>query len=104
MLDAVVVGAGLAGAATAWQLARRGRQVLVVEQFERAHDRGSSHGTERIVRLGYTAPEYVALARAALAGWTELEADAGEPLVHVTGALDHGYPDELRQLEAAYQQ
>ncbi len=102
MLDAVVIGAGLAGAAAAWELSRRGRAVLVLERFEAGHHRGSSHGTERIVRLGYTSPEYVELGLEAMAGWRALEGDSGQALLHLTGAIDHGYDDELDELAAAY--
>ena len=51
------------GAATAWQLARRGADVVVHEQFEPDHARGSSHGRSRIVRLAYPDPEWVRLRR-----------------------------------------
>ena len=50
-MKVAVVGAGIMGAATAWQLARRGADVVVHEQFESDHERGSSHGRSRIVRL-----------------------------------------------------
>jgi sarcosine oxidase len=100
--DVVVVGAGLAGAAAAWELARRDREVVVLERFEQGHGRGSSHGTERIVRLGYTAKEYVELALHAIDGWRELEEDAGETLLHPVGAIDAGYDDELEAVAAAY--
>jgi sarcosine oxidase len=103
VLDAVVIGAGLAGSAAAWELARRGRSVVVLEQFGADHERGSSHGRERIVRLGYTAPEYVQFGLDALAGWSELEAETGVELLHRTGAIDHGFGDELDQIAAAYQ-
>ena len=38
----------------------------------------------------------------AMQGWRELEADAGTTLLHVTGAIDAGYDDELAAVEAAY--
>jgi sarcosine oxidase len=101
MPDVVVVGAGMAGAATTWALARRGRSVLLVDRFGRGHDRGSSHGAERIFRFGYTDPAYVALAQEALAGWHELQDPAGGPLLHATGAVDHGDVAELLAVEAA---
>ncbi|WP_374953595.1 FAD-dependent oxidoreductase [Rathayibacter sp. AY1C5] len=50
--EVVVVGAGLVGAATARALTERGDRVVLVEQFERGHDRGSSHGETRIFRRG----------------------------------------------------
>jgi sarcosine oxidase len=103
MVDAVVIGTGVAGAAAAWELSRRGRSVVVLEQFGRGHDRGSSHGGERIVRLAYTASEYVELGREALSGWEVLEAEAGRTLFHRTGAIDHGDAAELEALVATYE-
>lgn len=70
-----VVGAGIMGAATAWHLARRGADVVVHEQFERGHARGSSHGRSRIFRLAYPDPEWVRLAEESYAGWKELDPD-----------------------------
>ncbi|MET0579977.1 MAG: FAD-dependent oxidoreductase [Ilumatobacteraceae bacterium] len=101
MPEVVVVGAGMAGAAAAWALARRGRSVLVVDRFGRGHDRGSSHGAERIFRFGYTDPAYVDLAQQSLAGWHDLGAAAGRPLLHLTGVVDHGDEAELVAMVAA---
>ena len=61
------------GAATAWQLARRDVEVVVHEQFEPDHARGSSHGRTRIFRLAYPEPEWIRLAEEAYAGWKELD-------------------------------
>ncbi|MFY9586602.1 MAG: FAD-dependent oxidoreductase, partial [Actinomycetota bacterium] len=54
----VVIGAGVMGSSTAWALARRGTDVVVLEQFHAGHDRGSSHGASRIFRLAYEDPLY----------------------------------------------
>jgi hypothetical protein len=40
LIDVVVVGEGVMGAASAWQLARRGRRVLLFDQFAAGHTRG----------------------------------------------------------------
>lgn len=96
--DAVVVGAGVMGAAAAWQLARRGHDVVVLERFEPGHARGSSHGSSRIVRLAYTDPFYVDLAAASYAGWHELESETGTTVVTFTGAVDHGDPATVAAL------
>lgn len=88
--DVVVVGSGIAGAATARAVARSGRTVALVEQFAVGHPRGSSHGATRIFRLGYPDERYVRMAQTALAGWRELEAESGEALLVHTGALDLG--------------
>jgi sarcosine oxidase len=101
MADVVVIGAGMAGAATTWALARRGRSVLLVDRFARGHDRGSSHGAERIFRFGYTDPAYVTLAQQSLDGWRLLQEPTGAPLLHATGVLDHGDDAELTAVEAA---
>src|SRR4051794_14698384 len=89
------------GSATAWHLVRRGRSVALLERFEQGHGRGSSHGGSRIFRLAYDDPHYVHLARAALAGWRELEDDAGEPLLDLTGGVDHGEATAVERVAAA---
>lgn len=88
--DAVVIGAGAMGAATAWALAAQGREPLVLERFRVGHDRGSSHGPTRIFRLSYHHPDYVRMARRALEAWRELEEAAGERLLYTLGGLDLG--------------
>ena len=88
--DVIVIGAGAMGSATAWQLARRGASVLLLEQFEQGHVRGSSHGGSRIFRLAYQHPDYVRLAQEALAAWRDAEAETGTVLLETTGGVDHG--------------
>jgi sarcosine oxidase len=76
------------GAATARALALRGRDVLLVEQFEVGHEHGSSHGRSRIVRLAYPEVEFVELAREGFAGWRELERESGRALLELSGLLE----------------
>ena len=54
--DVVVIGAGGMGSSAAWRLARAGRQVVLLERFERGHAWGSSHGATRIFRVSYRDP------------------------------------------------
>ena len=75
--DVLIVGAGVMGCAAAYQLAKDGARVLLFDQFAVGHDRGSSHGPSRIIRLAYDSLDYVALARASYALWRELEAESG---------------------------
>ncbi|CAI7779639.1 unnamed protein product [Closterium sp. NIES-53] len=49
--DVVVVGAGIMGSCAAYELAKRGRSVLLLEQFDLLHRRGSSHGDLHLTRL-----------------------------------------------------
>ena len=91
--DAIVLGAGGMGGAVLYHLARRGARVLGVEQFSIPHDRGSSHGISRIIRLAYWEhPDYVPLVRRAYDLWRELERTTGESLLTVTGSIDGGRP------------
>lgn len=48
--DVVVVGGGLMGSSTAWQLARRGQRVLLLEKQDAVYTQGSSFGEARISR------------------------------------------------------
>jgi monomeric sarcosine oxidase len=89
-VDVVIIGAGLAGSATAWALARRGRSVVVLEAFQPGHRRGSSHGSARIFRRAYPDPLYVRLTGAAQRLWRQLADESGEELLRVTGGLDFG--------------
>jgi sarcosine oxidase len=83
-----VVGAGVAGAASAWALSRRGLDVVLVERFGPGHARGGSHGATRIFRLSYPDQEYVQLAQAALPLWRRLEQETDERLLRFTGLLE----------------
>jgi sarcosine oxidase len=86
--EVVVVGAGVNGLATAWALAREGRDVLVLEQFALGNDRGSSHGASRIFRLAYPEVRWVRLAQEAYEGWRELEAQTGTRLLELNGLIE----------------
>ncbi len=98
----IVIGAGGTGAATAYQLAKRGASVALFERFQIGHDKGSSHGHSRIFRFAYDVPEYARMAREALRAWRELEVDAEEQLLTPTGGLDLG-PEGTPSLEQTAQ-
>ena len=92
MFDAIVVGLGGMGSATLYHLARRGLHVLGLEQFSIPHVFGSSHGLTRIIRLAYfESPKYVPLLRRSYELWNELQVEADEPLLHITGSIDAGW-------------
>jgi monomeric sarcosine oxidase len=100
-VDAVVVGGGIMGASSAWSIARRGRSVATLEQFEPGHTRGSSHGGSRIYRLAYPEPFWIDLAYAARDRWRELERASGARVLHETGSVDHGDPSGVAPIQAA---
>jgi sarcosine oxidase len=51
--DCIVIGLGGHGSAALAHLSLEGIKVLGIEQFERCHDKGSSHGRSRIIRQAY---------------------------------------------------
>jgi sarcosine oxidase len=83
----VILGAGAMGSAAAYHLARRGEPVLLVEQFQQGHARGSSHGAGRITRHSYADPRYARLMLDAFAAWRRLEADSARCLYIRTGGV-----------------
>ncbi|MEL0289140.1 MAG: FAD-dependent oxidoreductase, partial [Gammaproteobacteria bacterium] len=92
--DAIVIGCGGMGSAALRALALKGKRVLGIEQFEPGHDRGSSHGHSRIIRLAYNEhPDYVPLLRRAFELWSDIEVETGQRLFVKTGGLDIGPMD-----------
>ncbi len=91
--DAIVVGAGAMGSAATYQLARRNRRVLALEQFRVPHRMGSSHGLTRIIRLAFhEGPQYVPLGQSAYRLWRQLEDETGRSLLSITGSVHAGEP------------
>src|SRR5258708_5389659 len=91
--DCIVLGVGGFGSGVLYHLARRGARVLGIEQFDVAHDRGSSHGETRIIRKAYFEhPDYVPLLHRAYELWRELEDETGRQLMHPVGLFIAGAP------------
>lgn len=91
--DAIVLGVGGMGSAACFELTRRGRRVLGLEQYPLVHARGSSHGHTRIIRTAYAeGPAYVPLVRRAFEKWYELEQLSGKHLLTECACLNVGPP------------
>lgn len=91
--DAIVLGVGGMGSAACFELARRGRRVLGLEQYPLVHSRGSSHGHTRIIRTAYAEhPGYVPLVRRAFSRWYELGQLTGRHLLTECPCLNAGPP------------
>ena len=90
--DVAVIGLGAMGCATTYVLAQRGVRVLGVDRFEPPHDRGSSHGESRVIRMAYFEdPAYVPLLQLAFEHWRRLESHTGERVLTITGVIEAGY-------------
>lgn len=74
--DAVIIGAGVVGSATALELARRGLRVLVVDKAGAA-GMGSTSASSAIIRFNYSTWEGVAASWESKFGWQEWEEHLG---------------------------
>jgi len=91
--DCILIGLGAMGSSAAYQLAKKGKKVLGLEQFACAHNRGSSHGETRLIRKAYFEhPDYVPLLQRSYELWNELEKSSGKKLLHQTGLVIFGDP------------
>ncbi|WP_180967355.1 FAD-dependent oxidoreductase [Zhihengliuella halotolerans] len=101
-IDFAVLGAGIAGASTAWRLAQAGHSVALLDRDEPASAAGSSHGSARILRYGYADPLYARLLAEAETGWAELETAHGSRLITRTGCVDAGEAHDTARLAEVF--
>eukprot|EP00026_Physarum_polycephalum_P010352 Phypoly_transcript_10513.p1 GENE.Phypoly_transcript_10513~~Phypoly_transcript_10513.p1 ORF type:complete len:413 (+),score=75.14 Phypoly_transcript_10513:45-1283(+) len=92
--DVIIIGGGIHGTSTAYALAKRGKKVLLLEQFDVNHEYGSSHGDGRIVRYTYPETVYIELAKLGYPLWSEIQERSGVKLMHTTGGVLMGPPDD----------
>ncbi|WP_460797185.1 FAD-dependent oxidoreductase [Microbacterium sp. GXF0217] len=92
-VEIAVVGAGVMGLATAWELVRRGHRPVVLEQFGRGHTQGASHGATRNFNNAYAEEHYLDLLVRSRAGWDALGPVDGAPLLRLHGLVTHGDVD-----------
>jgi sarcosine oxidase len=86
--DVIVVGLGAAGAATLYQLARRGVRAVGIDSYSPPHGLGSTHGDTRITREAIGEGEYYTpLVRRSHVIWRELESETGADLLTQCGGL-----------------
>ena len=86
--DVAVIGAGVFGAWTAYQLERSGKRVILIDAYGSGNSRSSSGDESRIIRMGYGADEiYTRSALRSLQLWQELFTRVDQPLFHQTGVL-----------------
>jgi sarcosine oxidase len=86
--DVAVVGAGVFGAWSAYQLKLAGATVLLVDAYGPGNSRASSGGESRIIRLGYGPDEvYSRSTQRAFTLWQQLFEKTGQQLFQKTGVL-----------------
>ncbi|XP_033627149.1 peroxisomal sarcosine oxidase-like isoform X1 [Asterias rubens] len=90
--DCIVIGAGIEGSATCYQLTKKGVKTLLIEQFKLGHDRGSSHGQSRITRHAYLQKHYAMMMPECFETWARLEQEVGTKLYRNVGLLSVNGP------------
>ncbi|KAI4964762.1 hypothetical protein ZWY2020_059579 [Hordeum vulgare] len=92
--DVIVVGAGIMGSCAAHAAASRGARVLLLEQFDLLHQRGSSHGESRTIRATYPQPHYPPMVRLSRRLWDDAQRDSGYAVLTPTPHVDLGPRDD----------
>ncbi len=103
--DVIVLGLGGWGSAAAARLAQRGQRVLGIDRYTPPHDKGSSHGHSRLIRVASVEhASYTPLMMRAYELWEDLEQATGMDVFTATGGISFGPPDEevIRDLPPAY--
>lgn len=100
--DILIIGGGVIGSAAAYELARAGRRVLVLEMADSADPPTASWASAGGVRRQGRDPAEAALASAAIARWPSLAGELDADLEYRQGGqlLLAEREDELAQLEA----
>lgn len=94
--DVIVVGLGAVGAATTYQLAKRGVRVLGIDRFAPPHDKGSTHGGTRITRLAIGEGAHLTpIVTRSHEIWRDIERETGQELLTQCGGLFISSPKKL---------
>lgn len=92
--DLIILGTGGIGSSALLHAADRGLNVLGLDRFPPGHDKGSSHGETRIIRMSYFEhPDYVPLLRSAYEKWDALSERCGMEFFRRCGLAYFGAPD-----------
>ncbi|PYI38718.1 FAD-dependent oxidoreductase [Arthrobacter psychrolactophilus] len=103
-VDVIVVGGGAMGSAAALSVTRKGKSVLLFEQFSDGHSLGASHGASRNFNTAYQEPEYLTLVSEARLLWDELAQETGVQLLDLVGLVNHGNLAALKRVRAMHEQ
>jgi len=88
--DVAIIGAGMAGLSTAYNLIGKAQRVVICEQETPGHIRASSYGDTRMYRQMYSDPWLAQVARQTNSMWEQLEKQSGQTLRKSHGLLFYG--------------
>ena len=87
--SAIVIGAGVIGSSVAWELAKNGYSVTVVDK-ESGAGQGSTSASSAVIRFNYSTFDSVALAWESYRGWQNWPAHLGIKLDHYAEVVSAG--------------
>ncbi|NBY31327.1 MAG: FAD-binding oxidoreductase, partial [Actinobacteria bacterium] len=87
--SAIVIGAGVIGSSVAWELAKNGYSVTVVDK-ESGAGQGSTSASSAVIRFNYSTFDSVALAWESYRGWQNWPAHLGIKLDHYAEVINAG--------------
>lgn len=89
--DLIIIGCGGIGSATLYKAACAGLTTLCIEQYEKGHQKGGTHGETRAFRKAYyDNPSYIPLLKKAYLDWKNLDANTPMDLFIESGVLEIG--------------
>lgn len=96
LYDVVVIGLGAMGSAALYQLSKKSKNVLGIDQFNPPHSLGSTHGETRITRVAIgEGEEFVQFAKRSHEIWDEIHNITGTQLLFRVGGLIMAVPDHI---------
>ncbi|XP_074311450.1 putative sarcosine oxidase [Silene latifolia] len=93
--EVIVIGAGIMGSCSAYEASKRGYSTLLLDQFDFLHNRGSSHGESRTIRITYPEPYYSSMALQSSRLWEEAQSQVGYKVLYPTQQLDFGHSTDM---------
>ena len=76
------------GSSSAFYLSKLNLNILLIDQFEFQHNKGSSHGDSRIIRKSYIQQHFASLMKESYSLWGEIEESYQKKFIFKTGGLD----------------
>ncbi|NNL92697.1 MAG: FAD-dependent oxidoreductase [Saprospiraceae bacterium] len=90
--DVIIIGGGPMGLATAAELSKSDKNILLIEQYSFVNQKGSSAGMSRQFRIQYAQDYMALLAKKSIPYWDELQKSSKETLIDKVGSLWFGDP------------
>jgi len=86
--DVAIIGGGIVGQMTAWELQKAGCRVIILEKSKPRNRDTGSNGLTRSIRCDYIDPFYIRMAVQAEQEWQEIEKISGQKIYEQCGLIN----------------